>query len=261
MGFKLHWPGTLNNSHWRLSRSTPNRENTVFKRSQLGTKVGAIACIALVAQIFDPVSKPALAQKFNCDAVVGSVRCRSEAIKLSPNGVPPRAAPGWSLWFEDAQREAADFDAGFSNLELGGYMEFEAFCQQQTGLKPDEVEYWFRLNNSLQQIGTGQVEFGCWRNQKFVHRFASTAVRRSLNTVTCLLVDSPVGNGLVVRSQPGFNSQRLGVVANNTKVEPVSYPALIVNENNRDWLKITAPIAGWISNGAATSHGNLRLCG
>ncbi|WP_198013427.1 SH3 domain-containing protein [Thalassoporum mexicanum] len=234
----------------------------LFKRSPHLLKVTAIACLVImIAPIAVTRPKSAFAQKYNCDAGEGRVRCTSENVKLSPNGVPPRAEPGWSLWFDDSRRDAADFDAGFSNLELGGYMEFEAICQRDTGLESGEVDYWFRLDNSLQEIGTGRVEFGCWQNQRFVHRFSSTAVRRSLNIVTCLLVDSPVGNGLVVRSEPGFNSRRLGVVANQTEVEPVGYPALIITANDRDWLKITAPIEGWVSNGSPISKGNLRLCG
>jgi hypothetical protein len=200
-------------------------------------------------------------QKYTCDASTGSVRCVSDDVQITPNGSPIRAEPGWSLWFDNSRRQDADFDAGFSNLELGGYMEFEAVCQRDTGLKPNEVEYWFRLNNSLMEIGTGQVEFGCWRNHRFVHRFTSTAIRRSLENVTCLRVDSNVGNGLIVRSQPGFDSQRLGVVANNSEVKPTSYPAVIVSANDRDWINIAAPIAGWISNGSPLSKGNLRLCG
>jgi hypothetical protein len=268
----------------------------LFKRSTTGVSIVAITFLAIISQFLIAHPQPAFAQtttqrsvkrsvkrsikssvkpvkpltkqlvkqttpKYTCDATAGSVRCVSDDVRISPNGSPIRAEPGWSLWFDNSRRAEADFDAGFSNLELGGYMEFEAACQRDTGLKPTEVEYWFRLNNSLLEIGTGQVEFGCWRNHRFVHRFTSTAVRRGLDNVTCLLVDSPIGNGLVVRSQPGFNSQRLGVVANYTEVEPVSFPALIISENNRNWLKIAAPIEGWISNGSPISKGNLRLCG
>lgn len=41
-----------------------------------------------------------------------------------PNGIENKPQLGWSLWLVKAEVENADFSSGFSNVELGRYLEF-----------------------------------------------------------------------------------------------------------------------------------------
>ncbi|MGB3636373.1 MAG: hypothetical protein WBA39_02105 [Rivularia sp. (in: cyanobacteria)] len=69
---------------------------------------------------------------------------RAEA--RNPNGIENKPEPGWSLWRRRLRAKEADFDAGFSNLQLGGYLDFEYACKTSSGLLESEREYWFRLS-------------------------------------------------------------------------------------------------------------------
>jgi hypothetical protein len=178
----------------------------------------------------------------------------------NPNGSSRKPAPGWSLWRPKAEMDQADFSAGFSNIELGGYMDFENACATSSGLPPEKIEYWFRLSNSVNRIGTGQVEYGCWVGGRFLNTFTSTAIKTSWENVECLQVNSRTGKRLVIRSEPRENSRQLGTVSNGTKVNPGSFPASIVQTQGINWLAISSPRQGWISDGSPTSEGNLRLC-
>ncbi len=177
----------------------------------------------------------------------------------NPNQPGKSPEPGWSLWRPQAEISQADFDSGFSNLELGGYLDFENFCK--TSSESDaKVNYWFRLSNSVNRIGTGKVEFGCWVKGRFVPGYSSTAIKRSLGTVSCLRVNSPTKKSLVIWQEPQLNSRRLGVVAHGRTVKLDSFPASIVEVNGEHWLAISSPKKGWVSDGAPASSGNLRLC-
>ncbi|BAY21614.1 hypothetical protein NIES2100_13700 [Calothrix sp. NIES-2100] len=176
-----------------------------------------------------------------------------------PNGIRNQPEPGWSLWRPQAQAAKADFNSGFSNLELGGYLDFENACQ--TDRKPNtKIDYWFRLSNSVQRIGTGQVEYGCWSGGRFLHKYSSTAIKPSLGDVNCLRVFSQNKKSLVIREEPRANSRQLGVVANGRTVKPNGFPASIVEVNGENWIAIAYPKDGWISDGSLASGGNLRLC-
>jgi hypothetical protein len=91
-----------------------------------------------------------------------------------PNGADNRTEPGWGLWFPRSQVEGAGFDSGFSNSELGGFMDFEAACASATRLPNQEIDYWFRLTTSVPRIGTGSVEFGCWQDGQFVNTLSQS---------------------------------------------------------------------------------------
>jgi hypothetical protein len=168
--------------------------------------------------------------------------------------------PGWSLWRPQAEVSKADFDAGFSNIELGGYLEFENACATKSGLPQEKIQYWFRLSNSVNRIGTGTVEYGCWLKGRFLATHSSTAIKSSLTTVQCLQVNSPTGNGLIIRAEPTIKSKQIGIVANKQKVKVESFPVSIVEADGRNWVSISAPRKGWISDGSFASKGNLRLC-
>lgn len=183
-----------------------------------------------------------------------------QADEGDPNGIDRTAERGWSLWQKKSQMQNADFDSGFSNMELGGYMDFETACAAATNLPNSKIDYWYRLSNLVNRIGTGQVEFGCWMNGRFLHTFSSTAIKRSLENVKCLRVKTPTGKGLVIRSQPNESSQQVGRVREGGIVNPGSFPASIVEVDGENWLAISSPSDGWISDGLKTDKGNLTLC-
>jgi hypothetical protein len=177
----------------------------------------------------------------------------------NPNAPRNQPEPGWSLWREQAQAAKADFDSGFSNSELGGYLDFENACKTDAGSNA-EIKYWFRLSNSVQRIGTGLVESGCWAGGRFLHTYSITAIKASLHNVNCLRVYSQNKKGLVIREEPRANSRQLGVVANRRIVRPDGFPASIIEVDGENWIAIASPKQGWISDGSFASPGNLRLC-
>ncbi|WP_226585534.1 SH3 domain-containing protein [Microseira wollei] len=79
-----------------------------------------------------------------------------------------------------------------------------------------------------------------------------------MQNVNCLRVNSPTG--LAIRSEPRNNSRALGRVANGPTVRPNSFPASIVEADGENWIAITSPRPGWVSDGKPTSQGNFRLC-
>lgn len=183
-----------------------------------------------------------------------------QSAKGNPNGSSRKPEPGWTLWRPESQIQSAGFTAGFSNIELGGYLDFENACKTEAESAKSKAEYWFRLSNSVERIGTGIAEFGCWMNGRFLVTHTSTAVKSSLENVDCLRVKSPTGNGLVIRAEPSVKARRVGVVANGSRVDPGSFPASIIEVDGRNWVAIRSPKEGWISDDSFTSQGNLTLC-
>jgi hypothetical protein len=177
-----------------------------------------------------------------------------------PNGAENRAEPGWGLWFPRSQTPGADFDSGFSNSDLGGYLDFEAYCASESGLPDDQINYWFRVSTSVYRMGTGNVETGCWHNGRFLTTRSSLAALSSEAPVTCLSVQSNSGNGLNIRAEPSTNSRILRTVRNGSRVTPSSFPASVVEREGRNWVHIEAPVAGWVSDDRPGSNGNLTLC-
>ncbi|WP_339383611.1 SH3 domain-containing protein [Oculatella sp. LEGE 06141] len=174
-----------------------------------------------------------------------------------PNGANNLPQPGWGLWFPRSQATGANFDSGFSNSELGGFMDFEAFCESAGA--GAETNYWFRLTTSLYRIGTGSVEYGCWQNGRFVTTNSGRAIL-SGETVDCLYVRALGSNGLNIRAEPSTRSRILRTVRNGSRVTPSAYPAIIQESEGRNWVEIRSPISGWISDDASTSQGNLTMC-
>ncbi len=169
--------------------------------------------------------------------------------------------PKWGAWRPASERRQANFDSGFSNMQLGGYMEFQAACQRDTGLSEPEIEYWFRLSHLLDQIGTGEVETGCWYQGQFLHTNTGPAIRTDIPIVECLRVTlSPEWNGLNIRSDAGVNNARVGFVPNGQTVKVESSPASIIERDGRYWVAISQPATGWVSNDRPGESGNLRIC-
>ncbi len=73
----------------------------------------------------------------------------------------------------------------------------------------------------------------------------------------CRLVRSPIGGGLAIRSAP--NGSTIGGVANGQTVTLADPPVTRV-EAGRQWVQITRPINGFVSNGQPGSQGNLTGC-
>jgi len=93
----------------------------------------------------------------------------------------------------------------------------------------------------------------------FLHTHSSTAIKSSLKHVDCLQIKSPAG-GVLVWSEPTRKSKLLRVIGNAQTVKPGYFPATISNDGNRNWVAISSPVEGWISDGTFAGEGNLRLC-
>jgi uncharacterized protein YgiM (DUF1202 family) len=88
----------------------------------------------------------------------------------------------------------------------------------------------------------------------------NTAVSTKLGDVNCLRVRVPTGEGLRIRAEPGLQAKVIGWVPNGSTVKPNSFPAVIIEVDNRNWIAIQAPKVGWVSNDRLTTSGNLALC-
>lgn len=176
-----------------------------------------------------------------------------------PNQVM-RPEPGWGKWQPRSAISKAGFSAGFSNLELGGFLDFEQACSEALGTAKDEMPYWFRLSESVSRIGTGTVEFGCWKDGAMTFTLTNTAVLTEVGDITCLRLRVPTGEDLRIRAEPGLRARIVGFARNGATVKPTSFPALIVQADNRNWLEIAAPQRGWISDDRPGSPGNLTRC-
>ena len=67
--------------------------------------------------------------------------------------------------------------------------------------------------------------------------------------------------GLTIRRDASSSSVVVGGVANLGRVTLTTNPATVKRAENRDWVQISAPVAGWVSNGLVTeSVSNLALC-
>jgi hypothetical protein len=155
------------------------------------------------------------------------------------------------------------YDAGFSNLELGGFLDFQAACAEAMGIPPeqvpeqmDRIPYWFRLNDLVNQLGTGSVEYGCWVNGTLRLSQTITAIRTDIDSVSCLRSS----RRLVVYAEPTTTSKRVGIVRRDGTVDPGSYPASILELEGQTWIYIDRPVRGWLLQGKSGSQGNLSRC-
>lgn len=191
-------------------------------------------------------------------AVLGLVP--SLLLTLTPKAL---AQPGWQQWQEITPSETLPFAAGFSNLELGGYLNFEQACEQAASEANAPITYWYRLSDLVWAIGTGPVEQGCRINDTFVATSHSTAVQSSLDVPICLIVQSDIGNGLRVREEPMLASPQVGILGNGTKILQTSLPAVFTTDaTGRFWLAVQQnQLVGWASLADREGgHINFRLC-
>lgn len=192
-------------------------------------------------------------------ALLTTVLVSSPAIAAAgdPNGPSNQPQPGWSLWLPRSQAAQAGFNAGFSNSEYGGLLEFEANCRSAGA--GEDTHYWVRLTNSVARIGTGRAEYGCWQNGRFVQTYSLTAIVNN-QTVNCLMVRVSGSNRLNIRAEPSTRSLILRTVQNGSSVTPSAFPAVIRTSEGRNWVEVQAPVRGWVSDDRPTSAGNLTRC-
>lgn len=173
------------------------------------------------------------------------------------------AAPGWGEWRGIPSDNAVlPYEAGFSNLELGGYLEYEAQCKQAASDSAG-VTYWYRLSDLVFKIGTGQVENQCQVEGQVVATYVSTAILKDMEEPYCLKINTDVGNGLLVRRGATVTAQQIGFLPNGTEIFPGGAPALVgMDETGRQWLSVTQGTQdGWVSISAGEDdYVNVQLC-
>ena len=170
---------------------------------------------------------------------------------------------GWQEWQPVPKSKKLPFDSGFSNMELGGYLDFENLCQQKAKEENKTETYWYRLNDLVETIGTGQVEWGCKINDNFATTYVSTAILSELEHPVCLRVNSDVGNGVRVRVSDSLDSDIASVLANGEKIFLNTSPAYISTDSSgRQWLEIKhKDLEGWASLRAKEGeHINFLRC-
>lgn len=76
---------------------------------------------------------------------------------------------------------------------------------------------------------------------------------------TCRRVLQPLG--LAIRQAASPNAAAVGGVANLERVELTTTPATVKKgPDGRNWVQISKPVAGWVSNGFPGGNSNLGLC-
>lgn len=67
--------------------------------------------------------------------------------------------------------------------------------------------------------------------------------------------------GLVIRREPTTASAQVGSLAYLARVTLTTIPATVKQVDNRDWVEISAPVRGWVSNGLNSEpKSNLAYC-
>jgi hypothetical protein len=80
-------------------------------------------------------------------------------------------------------------------------------------------------------------------------------------TDLCRRVANPP-EGLLIRSQPSPSSGQVGGVGKGSTVTLTTSPATVKSDSTgRKWVEISAPKAGWVSNGYPGQAGHLIMCG
>lgn len=69
-----------------------------------------------------------------------------------------------------------------------------------------------------------------------------------------------VPEGLIIRERPDPSSRLLGSVGYNGTVTLIENYQAIKGPDNRNWLQISGPIAGYVSNGFPAQQSNLIYC-
>lgn len=196
-----------------------------------------------------------------CLVTLNTVYPWSAKAQLVPQPVV-QSETDWSIWHPNTDPELKSFTAGFSNMELGGFMDFRASCGQQLGLSTqslDQIPYWFRLSKAFYQLGLGSVEYGCWVNGQMLNTFTITAV--SLQTVACWEVIAAAG--LPIWNQPPLfpgPRQMVRTLQPGTQFSAPDVAEVLVEANGQNWFGIMEPVSGYVTNGAPGSPERLQIC-
>ena len=76
---------------------------------------------------------------------------------------------------------------------------------------------------------------------------------------TCRLVVQPLG--LAIRREASADAVSVGGVGNQERVDLTTVPATVKKgPDGRNWVQISKPVAGWVSNGFPGGNSNLVLC-
>lgn len=182
----------------------------------------------------------------------------SIAIIVSPQlSLSQASKPGWQPWQKLATMKSSSFlyePQYESNSTMGAYMDYEAYCQQQK-----KTSYWYRLSDSLLQIGVGNIEYGCTADEKFfnIHDPGLIYTLKTNGRPLCLQVKTERGSSLVLRANPDSRSKIIGSVQNGRKLDLVTSSInlsndLQVNTKNpgssatRRWLYVErGRLKGW----------------
>lgn len=188
-------------------------------------------------------------------------------LTMVPN-VMAQSQPGWQDWHKiTGSDQPLPYSSGFSNLELGGYLEYQDICAQAASAAQEPFTYWYRLSDLVLAIGTGEVENKCQMGDEVVATYRSTAVLMGIDEPYCLRVNTDVGGGLRVRDKRSIASRQIDFLPNGTEVFSLSLPALIMtDETGRQWLSMEQrsgerQLEGWASvSSGAGEYVNFRLC-
>lgn len=165
----------------------------------------------------------------------------------------------WGPWLSDEEKAKLPYDAGFSNLELGGYLDFQYACETAAAGRP--LVYWSRFNRLWATLGTGTMEIVCGPSpDQPWSSYSATAIRSDLPNPLCVRVQVPGYAVLRIREESSVNSPVVGAIASGTSLTIPYSPASIDEAEGRYWLAIERPRSGWISLGTVTQPDNLALC-
>ncbi|MEM1239528.1 MAG: hypothetical protein AAGI45_06800 [Cyanobacteria bacterium P01_H01_bin.26] len=167
--------------------------------------------------------------------------------------------PGWQDW-QPVTEGPRPYDSGFSNRELGSYVEFENACEQAAEAVGMPLTYEYLLSDLVEQIGTGEVKTRCLVGDETVGLHTSRAIPSDIETPYCLQVQTDEGSGLRIRADFSVESQQVGFLPNGTKLFPDDLPiSIITNTAGRQWLAVPE---GWASISAgAGEYVNFQRCG
>lgn len=217
-----------------------------------------------------------------------------KANPMDPNGLNNIPETGWSSWQRWDNMNASDLRFGLSPKDTTALMSLENLCFGQVETPYTERKkaenYWYRINSQLINTSAGEIQIGCWENGRFRSTVTLTARRMSrtgemppvaaapqtepvsqtyanspASAVAraddrCRRVQTPVKEGLAIRSQPTANAAWMGGVGNGDTVTVSTNPATIVTVDGRNWVEIESPVRGWVTNGKIGDKGNLILC-
>jgi hypothetical protein len=182
---------------------------------------------------------------------------------IAPMAMANEAEPGWTEWQPSIEGEEKPYSAGFSNMELGGYMDFEYGCKTKAEEEKTKPDFFYRLSDLVAVMGTGLVEQKCTIHDQSFMTYFSQAVKADLDYPVCLEVNTDVGNGVVIRKENNVDAEILGSLANGTQFNYPHSPAIISTDNTgRRWLYLDQDgNTGWASIAANPGdHINFQLC-